>query len=352
MSKRKKTTIALYATVISLVLLTASSYAWLTISSTPTVSDLALTIVTEYNLELAPDLGGYSGEYGSLLDYTEESAEKGELKPVTYDAESDQFLAAGYGIDGRIARFVELSENYMDRFTRPGNEEATSYMYITDFWIRASTADCDVLLTPAIEREDGQLGAGTFLVGEPVWDTETYTHTDGGNGAQYAVRIGLRIDPETDENGNVIGDPVFLIYEPNADGGKGRFLPQESGDEGLRDTYGISGSLLQGDNRLIRQYCTTWEEETPILKDSVKYHLGDFVGQEYDEDGNQILQGKTTDEVTYFLHLAPSQERHVRLYIWLEGQDIDCTNEISSGRLLANLQFTGVEKRHEDIVPY
>lgn len=76
------------------------------------------------------------------------------------------------------------------------------------------------------------------------------------------------------------------------------------------------------------------------------------MGQDYDADGNQILQGKTSDEVVFFLNLKPSQERHVRLYIWLEGQDIDCTNEISRGRLLANLQFTGVEKRNEDIVPY
>lgn len=352
MSKRRKTTIALYATVISLVLLTASSYAWLTISNRPAVSDLALTIATEYHLELAPDIGGQPGEYGSLLDFTKESEGKSALRPVTYDAERDSFLAPSYGDDGRVARLTPLSENYMDRFIREGDKEATSCIYISDFWIRAANANCDVLLTPAIDREDGQLGSGTFLVGEPVWDEKTFTHTDAGNGAQYAVRIGLRVDEETDEEGNVISAPAFFIYEPNADGGNGRLLTQDPEEIILRDTYGISGLPLQGENRLLQQYCTTWEEETPILKDSVHYHLGDFVGQDYDADGNQILQGKTSDEVVFFLNLKPSQERHVRLYIWLEGQDIDCTNEISRGRLLANLQFTGVEKRNEDIVPY
>jgi hypothetical protein len=31
----------------------------------------------------------------------------------------------------------------------------------------------------------------------------------------------------------------------------------------------------------------------------------------------------------------------VDLYVWLEGQDIDCTNSIDGAKILASIQFTG-----------
>ena len=29
----------------------------------------------------------------------------------------------------------------------------------------------------------------------------------------------------------------------------------------------------------------------------------------------------------------------IRIYIWLEGQDVDCTNAIADARITANIQF-------------
>ena len=33
----------------------------------------------------------------------------------------------------------------------------------------------------------------------------------------------------------------------------------------------------------------------------------------------------------------------MRVYMWIEGQDVDCWNQIASGRVYANLEFYGRE---------
>lgn len=99
--KRKKIFMIFYIVLISFVVLVAVSYAWMTMSSTPTVSDLALALVSDNALELAPDVGGVPGNWGSLIDLSDLPEEKTVLRPITFSAEKFAFLAPKYGLDGR-----------------------------------------------------------------------------------------------------------------------------------------------------------------------------------------------------------------------------------------------------------
>ncbi len=312
-AKGRRAFFLLIVTILAVFALTGATFAWMSISSAPAVTNLALTVISDSALELSSDADGApAGDWSSLMDMAE-AASGANLRPVTYVASEDAFYLPRYGHDGRVASAVGTRLTDDDGALLPAFAAANGengYLYVCDFWIRATTANCLVAFTPPAEREDGELGGGTYLVGEPVWDADAVCHKDGGSGAQYAVRMALRVDP-IDDMGEE-NDAVTVLYEPNADGGAG-----------LRETMSVEGNgLLQGDHLLLRQSVSTWTETDPVLRDTVLYTPGDFI------DGNKVL-----------FPLWKDHARHVTLYIWLEGQDADCTNAISEGRILANVQF-------------
>ncbi len=296
--------------IVSTVLLTSATFAWMDIASTLKVTSLAMTVVTDNALQIALDEDGEPGEWTTVLDVSELLADNATLRPVTYSAVADAFMAPVYGIDGRIETLVEMllrdeetTPNYV--LMAEGDEEA-GYLVALDLWICASETSCAVTLSPPTEVSEGLLGGGTYLVSAPVWNAETYTHDDGGQGAEYAIRVGFRSYDDSGETEN------FVIYEPN-----------NTGD--VTTSVDGTGVYISADNYII-QGESTWHEQTPILRDNVEYTLGDFL----------------TDEIT-LLDLTAGEPRLVTIYIWLEGQDEACDNSISEAELLMNLQFAAVE---------
>ncbi|NCB53055.1 MAG: hypothetical protein EOM54_14455, partial [Clostridia bacterium] len=101
MNNRRKLTLAFWIVLASFVTLTTAAYAWMSIASTVKVTDLALNVVTDNALELAPDADGVAGEYTTVMQMTALADPDAVLKPVTYSAQRDAFLEPDYGWDGR-----------------------------------------------------------------------------------------------------------------------------------------------------------------------------------------------------------------------------------------------------------
>jgi hypothetical protein len=49
--------------------------------------------------------------------------------------------------------------------------------------------------------------------------------------------------------------------------------------------------------------------------------------------------------------MEDGQKVQISLYIWLEGQDVDCTNALEETRILANIQFDAVGESGTGLVP-
>jgi hypothetical protein len=175
-----------------------------------------------------------------------------------------------------------------------------------------------VSLTPAVEVTEGVQGAGTYLVGTPLWDEESISHNNGGKGAENAIRVGIRITHLRENGIPTAQSPQFLIYEPNAD-------RHNDGSHGYVDTPSIDGTeTLISKDKLITQTASDWAEADPIEKNKVRYDLGEF-----------------TSPSDLFL-IREDEMVQIRLYIWLEGQDIDCINTIADAKITANIQFLAV----------
>ena len=294
--------------LILLTLLVTATYTWFSISRTPRVSNIGLHINAPTGLVLATDPD--AEEWVRQLDFAEMAKETAPLRPVTWSEKDQRFYAAVYGADGRrTGQWLPLSDEI-----NANRDDVYGYYIKATLYATTDTA-VSVSLTHAREVEEGISGSGTFVIGTPQWDAENICHFDGGHGAQTALRVGIRITPM--ENGQERNDKSsFLIYEPNSDS-------HIDGTAGYLATPSIDGTdSLVPEDRLIRQSSSSWKEASPVERGKVIHSLGEF------------------EEEPMLFDLAVQQIVRLDLYIWLEGQDVDCDNRIGrDAQISANIQF-------------
>lgn len=320
--KRRKWYLLLYPYLLLILfaLLTVTSYTWFSLTQTPRVSDMYMFVNGDSGLELSltPDAEVWELQ----LDFRDMVDVTTVLRPITWSDADQRFYAVSYGIDGRLTGRVEALSD-----ARNANTTTLDGYYIKASFYARSNMPVDVSLSPAVEVDDGIQGSGTYLIGYPQWDAENIVHNNGGLGGECAVRIGFRITP-VDSTGEAIGESSeFYIYEPNSDihiNGTTGYIPTQSID---------STPHLVDESRLILQTASTWTEADPVQRGVVIHELGEF----------------TTDP--YLFSLDEGEMVRIDIYIWLEGQDVDCTNEINRAKILASIQFDTLDDDPSGMVP-
>ncbi len=284
--KQKRTLLFLLYILLALIpLFAVATYTWFSLSKTPRVSDMALYINSNTGFELSWDMS--DGSWGQHLNFNDKNPDGTVLRPSTYNSAEDRFYAASFGTDGRIS--------------------GISYR-LSD-----------------LENTEG---AGTYLIGTPLWNSEQIIHNNGGNGAEDAVRVGFKLT-KLDKDGNPLSEPsAFIIYEPNCN-------RHVDGSVDYIKTPSITGAeTLVPEQNIIRQTASSWSETDPVLRSTVLYELGDFI------DGTKLFS------------LTPDELIQIDMFIWFEGQDEDCTNKIGDGAsIFANIQFAAKAEDHSGLVP-
>jgi len=303
--------IYLYVLLVLLSLFSVASYTWFSLSRTPRVSDMYLFINSDTGLELSID--PLAEEWELQLDFRDIIKEETKpLRPITWVETRDQFYAAMYGMDGRLMPYsywVPLTDE------RNANKNTIEGYYLKVTFYARSGINETVHLSEAVEVDEGINGSGTYVIGVPNWDNVAIAHSNGGQGAECAVRLGFKIT-WVDLQGKPIGErPIFYIYEPNSDAhidGSSGYVPTPSIDQ---------AATLVPDSRLILQTKSSWSEAYPVQREAVVHDLGEF----------------TTD--TELFKIRQGEMVKIDVYCWLEGQDVDCTNEIEAAQILASIQF-------------
>ena len=202
-------------------------------------------------------------------------------------------------------------------------------MAVFTFWAKSDGNTASITLTDPKERSDGQMGGGTYAVGRPVWSDTEGKHIDGGYWSETTLRMAFECIPMNYDYEQT-GETTWAFYEPNAD-------VHPDGSTGYIETYNVEGGPLvpEGANHII-QNASTWEETSPALQDTVLYHPGAFT------------QNKELFQISSGL-------MKIRLYIWMEGQDVDCIARNVARAVLVdgNIQFaasgetksTGITRR-------
>lgn len=347
---KKRMIIYLYVLIVLMSFLTVASYTWFTITRSPRVSNMSVYIVSNAGLEMSTDMEEWvlQLDFWDIIDATDSLDEEKEnpvLRPVTWSEEQQSFFAAAYGLDGRLLSYKDWHVLSDDRHANKQNIE--NYYAKAVFYFRCGQ-NVDVTLSPAVEVNEGVDGSGTFVRGVPVWnpghleeqeDEEGNLiellvgmgHDNGGQGAENAIRMGFRFTPYIEnEEGEFVPDeerePEFFIFEPNCDlhiDGSTDYIPTPSMD---------GTETLIDPEKLILQTATTWKDADPIEHGVVIHTLGELI-----------------NPPTMF-SLKSGEIMQVELYVWLEGQDIDCTNRASNAMIQANLQFAGKTEEQSGLV--
>ena len=97
--------------------------------------------------------------------------------------------------------------------------------------------------------------------------------------------------------------------------------------QGQLSTHVEKGQFVRRTANL-NSYMTTYNGKVPVS----------ILEEELPQGGNQ-LQGATDD--VYIIKLERNVPQRLRMFIWLEGQDVDCVDKIHSSRFAVNIELAG-----------
>ena len=446
----RKLSTAVVALVLTVAMVVTASYAWFTLSDSPVLSGMQVSIGGGDTILIAPDLSSTDSQSGityhypgyfketlifsqySQYDYLKSAA---GLTPVSTADGVHWFTAEWYdyndpaGLNGEMTAgsLKPITEFSLDtdltyaNLTAEEREQAQkgSYIYL-DFWVVSPGADCTLRVS------SGEAGDGSYLV-----ETKNPVKGVGENGyaletsAGYAAasaRVGFLVcqDRIVDEKnlaayrGSLTynqdykilkgmyqqkGEPTlytsgyrFTVYEPNADLHPDGNLTQ--GAYYVTSPVGYQGGqIISADMRykMAVQYANRWwnageivgttiDQEFEMWRQTQELSTGmspeeirqDFYGDHLQwslgayvraggfvpyaanlyspTNGTSVISpemiasggyaaGATVD--THIVHLEKNVPQRIRMFIWLEGQDVDCQNLSQVLDLVLSIELAG-----------
>ena len=323
--KQRRLLLLLLLLVCSGVLFGTTTYAWFTANKTVTVDPIDVNVEAKSGLQISAD-----GEtWKSVIS-------NADLKGA-----SSRYSAAVNQIPSMIEPVSTVGEV---------NENGKMKMFLGE----VSTNDTGEWLLSSTESvEENRTDAGSFVAFDIFLRTEKagqiYLTTNSGveftdaadNGIKNATRIAFVVlgnTPSDSELGTIQGlnggtsSPV-TIWEPNA---------------GSHTTYGVNNAKeVYGVDSLDAGKI----DNAPVSYDGIKaeFDTGDNITiddatatSHSDEFAAVNPAIKTNDGFTDYQALISLSRgiTKVRVYMWIEGQDVDCENNASGGNIQFNLQMS------------
>ena len=324
--RRRRLLLLLIALLFTMVLFTSSTYAWFTANQTVKVSTLTVNVAAQNGIQISTDgtnwksiiqttdiTGAHSGSYGTSVNQVPAT-----LEPVSTigNIDSSGKMEMYYGVVGSNS----LGE-YILTATKSTEQEGTTGKFIAfDLFFKVDAAT-DIFLTT---------------------NSGVRTTDDTDSGIKNASRIAFVVlgntasgsSVETIQGLNEGTSSNKYIWEPNYDVHTAAAVSHAFDTYGVRTTEtggsqlaysGVKAEIESDDNVKVRQssaiaYTTTYEDFFDTV--SVSY---------------ATVAGFSAKQQIFSLQTGVTK---VRIYMWIEGQDVDCENAASGGTITYDLQIT------------
>ena len=328
----------LVAFILTLIGLTTSAYAWFTSNYTVSVQTIDVNVSSGSGIQISTDaetwksmiiqsdITGATTKYPAAVNQIPTSAQEispvSTVKEVYVDATTPS--AGLHMYKGTIVSDEATGTNYLNSESQTdgtdGNYIAFDLFLKLDF---RETGNKPIYLT-----------GNTGIVGST---------TSGGidTDIEYAGRMGFVIQGSADSTTApatlraIKGDTgaTVLIYEPNYD------VHTNNGLVNGRDNYGITGYTPTGNASAVPYYGVKDEfaydkdeadSGVPLnSKDTAKF-----------APVTPDLKTTSANSQNFAFTSLPVGVTKIRVYMWVEGQDIDCENTASGGKISFNLGFS------------
>lgn len=299
--------------VVSAIVLTSATFAWFSMSKQATVEEMNLSVTAPEGIQISANAKAWTSKLIPAYLFPSNDAEKGDryaayegntnmmpgdLKPV-----SAAFLNATGGDKSGVVNFFGASANDKKELTVRRLTQMTE-----------SADDCGFVAF------DIFLKVATAM---PVhFNNISFTDTTDAD-ALTALRVGFQI------MGNVAADA-----QPTAAQALNAFSTSTSYVYEVDTTNRSADAKTRGNSN---GYIAT----KPLFTNMGGTLNDDFVlasgGGVYDKYACNFV--KSTDAATTKTFNIAAGITKIRVYVWMEGQDIDCRNSIAGSIITGNIQF-------------
>lgn len=318
--------------MVCVLLLSAATYAWFSLSNLARVSNLTLAVSEADGLQVAINEATDDGagktpdedDWKGFIDLSESAVIKGVLKPATttngvqfkVPDYNDSGVVTGIKTEGADATAKELNKNQTE------NTAATEgHFYRYSFWMRSLKDDATIRLV----HGDSTAKTGTYVTQIRYTDTDTkirklltdrgrenVNHDDKKSNIPASAAMRVSIIPGADYTDASTRTPAnYMIFEPWC-------------DYTLDNNTASTRVKAEVDTNYVSQ---SKDYASKLLQQK---RNGEFIG------------GTGTDSATAFT-LVKDTPTLITLLIWIEGEDVECYNQIQMDDLMMQLQFEKVK---------
>lgn len=300
--KAKKIRSMIMMTLLCVLMMSAATYAWFTLSNTAKATNLTMTVGESTGLQIAEDNSGTAGTFGSSIAF---EAVKGKLLPATTN-DGRTFQKPHYNDDGEVDGVETVNNdeffvgNTLDAASAdPGISSDTTkegYYIQYAFWLKSLGSDAHIKLVRGTGISDGlYIDSGTY--------TGTYVlaktvDEDKKVPASAAVRMSF-VPTSAKSTGTT-------VFEPNSN------LPAQN---------------------------IVLSEGADYAKIADRAEITNVVGSTIMHNGDGTVTATNGDVV----ELTKNTPTKITLNVWIEGTDPQCVNQISAKNLIGQLVFTNKE---------
>lgn len=371
--------------MLAVVLLAVGTFAWFTVNTRAEVNGITVSFVndgTQWPFEFSMDYRekGYdeaAATWAKEINISELFEEEYKLRPIS-TSDLVHWYGAKYDANGNVAAFQEVPLQTIANQKEPaeGERVGTNCVIYVDVWVRTRDPNTNYdlkLNNPGLDTDgktlkldEGETNFGTYVLWTPVWTPDEDSKTGGqysaasANDAMASIRVGFSV---SDQDGRDIENEQFrnCIFEPNADLHNG--LGEKAENEALRYLTGTTGSEVVKDHAApdkqfyqdkqfyetyVPQFRSDHESYTMTVQQTIQQSASSWNEEKLRELNIGELDstcigaiGTIQGDATIASNVERGKPRMIRIYFWLEGQDVDCWNQIKGGSLYANLEFRG-----------
>ena len=319
----------LVAFLFTLVGLSMSTYAWFTSNFTVSVQEIDVNVSSGSGIQISTNAKDWkslitldditTNKYAEAVNQLPGSS--AQINPVSTVA--DAYAAAtdaSQGLKmfrGTIVNDVQNGTMYLDSVQQTDSSTGGDYVAFDLFLKLDFSSDKQVYLTSNTGITGGS--PNTFI--------------------EYAGRMGFVVNGHTSSSDTVAhmtalkGATDVLIYEPNYD------VHTANGLTNGRDNYDITGYTATGNASAVPYYGVISEFAYDGANSSTGTILKSTEATKFKAVTPTLKTTSGNTERTAFLTLSPGVTK-IRVYMWIEGQDIDCENTASGGQVKFQLGFT------------
>ncbi len=305
---------ALIMVLVMVAMMSSATYAWFSMSNNPTVTGMEMVATSTSGLTVGKEIDGKF--YNAIsLDLASELANAGD---------PDNMNEPSSAVDGDLLKLTPVSMQQPTGFVECAYNEAGEVTGLNQTAV-TTLEGCVAVYTYYIKSDNGTVDVG-ILTGDITQSNQKFTVTnnmadsDGtmvrqktkedGSGAgnaseiaAYAIRMGLVVGDNAADFANMI------VLEPNNDG--------------VLDDTNLTGAPYSG-----------------ATSETTKTNIAPKVS--FTKTGVISTGAGATEKASAGLFECGETPTKVTMYIWLEGADPQCVDEIKSDQLEAQIQFAVV----------